>query len=136
MKKDIHPEYFEDATINCACGASYKTGSTKQTIQVELCATCHPFYTGTQTIIDTARRVERFQERAAKKDAAAKNRTGKAAKKARRAAKKQTSGPVVEVEETKTGRVIKKSIRVTKPKTETAVKQQKEQAEEKKTTEA
>lgn len=105
MKADLHPEYFENATINCACGAVYKTGSTKQAISVELCAACHPFYTGTQTIIDTARRVEKFQERMTKKTEV----KGKTAKREARAAKKEAAGPKTKVEETKTGRVTKKA---------------------------
>ena len=67
MKKDIHPEYFDKATIACACGEKYEVGSTVENIQVELCANCHPFYTGKQKIIDTARRVEKFEARASKK---------------------------------------------------------------------
>ncbi len=105
MKASIHPEYFENATITCACGAAYKTGSTKQAISVELCASCHPFYTGTQTIIDTARRVEKFQERATKKAAVV---VGQTAKKAARAEKRKAAGPKVEVEESKSVRVSKK----------------------------
>ncbi len=105
MKSAIHPTYFEEATISCACGAVYKTGSTKQAISVELCAACHPFYTGTQTIIDSARRVEKFQERLTKKSDEVK---GKATKKIARAAKRIAAGPKVEVEETKSGRVSKK----------------------------
>lgn len=105
MKTAIHPTYFEDATISCACGAVYKTGSTKQTISVELCAACHPFYTGTQTIIDSARRVEKFQARASKKVTEVK---GKAVKRAARAAKRVAAGPKAEVEETKSVRVSKK----------------------------
>lgn len=105
MKSAIHPQYFEEATISCACGAVYKTGSTKQAISVELCAACHPFYTGTQTIIDSARRVEKFQERLTKKSGEVK---GKATKKVARAAKRIAAGPKVEVEETKSGRVSKK----------------------------
>jgi large subunit ribosomal protein L31 len=85
MKKDLHPEYFEDAKIKCACGASYDIGSTVKEIHVELCAACHPFYTGEkQKIIDTARRVEKFQERMSKKSA--KPVTGKKVKKEKRAA--------------------------------------------------
>ncbi len=85
MKKQIHPEYFEKAKISCACGATYDVGSTKEEISVELCAACHPFYTGAQKIVDTARRVEKFKARAAKK---AEKKTGKKAKRAKRAAKK------------------------------------------------
>lgn len=85
MKKDIHPDYTANAKIACACGTVYKIGSTSPDIQVELCAACHPFYTGKQKIIDTARRVEKFQERAALKTGA---KTGKKAKAAKRSAQK------------------------------------------------
>ena len=66
--KPIHPEYFENATISCGCGATYTIGSTKEKMVVELCAACHPFYTGTQTLIDTARRVEKFHEKVGKRE--------------------------------------------------------------------
>jgi len=85
MKKDIHPEYIENAKISCACGAVYDVGSTETEISVELCAACHPFYTGTQKIVDSAHRVEKFQARMGKKTEKA---TGKKAKKAKRASKK------------------------------------------------
>ena len=66
MKSSIHPEYFENAKISCACGQSYDIGSTEQEIQVELCAACHPFYTGKQKMLDTAGRVDRFRKKYAK----------------------------------------------------------------------
>jgi large subunit ribosomal protein L31 len=66
MKKDIHPKYGE-ADVSCSCGNSFKTGSTKPVIRVELCSKCHPFFTGEQRIVDTAGRVERFQKRYKKK---------------------------------------------------------------------
>lgn len=66
MKKNIHPENFE-TTINCACGAQFKTISTKKTIRVELCSECHPFYTGEHKLIDSAGRVEKFNRRYSKK---------------------------------------------------------------------
>lgn len=62
MKKEIHPEYYENAKITCACGETYEVGSTKEKISVELCANCHPFYTGKQKIVDSGRRVERFEK--------------------------------------------------------------------------
>lgn len=67
MKKDIHPTYFPNAKVTCACGASFVVGSTKEKIEVEICSACHPLYTGTEKIIDTAGRVERFKVRAGKK---------------------------------------------------------------------
>jgi len=62
MKKDIHPEYVE-CTVTCGCGTTFKTRSTRPTINVEVCSRCHPFYTGKQKLLDTAGRVERFQRR-------------------------------------------------------------------------
>ncbi|PIR70114.1 MAG: 50S ribosomal protein L31 [Candidatus Niyogibacteria bacterium CG10_big_fil_rev_8_21_14_0_10_42_19] len=70
MKKEIHPQYFADAVIKCACGAVYKAGATKQEISVEICSKCHPFFTGKEKLIDAAGRVEKFrakQRKAAKK---------------------------------------------------------------------
>lgn len=77
MKKDIHPNYTAQATIACACGVTYEIGSTRENLQTELCAACHPFYTGKQKIIDTARRVEKFQKRVSLKTG---DKTGKKAK--------------------------------------------------------
>lgn len=66
MKKDIHPKYFPNAAVVCACGNKFTVGSTKESISVEICSACHPFYTGGDKVIDTAGRVERFKARAAK----------------------------------------------------------------------
>jgi len=85
MKKDVHPNFYEKAKISCACGAIYEVGSTVEAIDVELCAKCHPFYTGEQKILDTARRVEKFQTRMTKKATAT---TGKKTKRTKRAAQK------------------------------------------------
>ena len=63
MKKDIHPKYNSEATVSCACGNTFVTGSTMPEIKTELCAACHPFYTGKQKLIDTARRVEKFTKK-------------------------------------------------------------------------
>ena len=62
MKTGIHPDY-KPAVITCSCGAVYKTRSTKGDFRVEICAKCHPFYTGKQRFIDTAGRVERFRKK-------------------------------------------------------------------------
>ena len=62
MKKDIHPEY-KKARISCLCGNVIETRSTQEEIQVEICSSCHPFFTGKQKLIDTAGRVERFQRK-------------------------------------------------------------------------
>src|SRR5258707_4118009 len=69
MRTDIHPKYL-DAEIRCACGNVIKTRSTKSTIIVGICNVCHPFYTGQQKFVDTAGRVDKFQQRAAKTQAA------------------------------------------------------------------
>ena len=88
MKKDIHPTYHAQATITCACGNEIKIGSTVEKLNIELCSLCHPFYTGKQKIVDTARRVEKFKARQGKKSGAVLDSKAKAAKKAERAAKK------------------------------------------------
>ena len=66
MKSNIHPKYYSQATISCACGQTFKVGSTVEKINVEICSNCHPFYTGKSTIIDTAGRVDRFKKRQVK----------------------------------------------------------------------
>ncbi len=94
MKKDIHPQYYPDAKIICACGQIFTIGSTKPEIHVELCSHCHPFYTGKQKLVDTARRVEKFQARLAKKGEESAKRKGR---KVKRAALKQKKAKDVEV---------------------------------------
>ncbi len=64
MKKDIHPQYFE-ATVSCACGNSFQTGSTMKELKVEICNACHPFYTGKEKLLDVAGRVEKFKRKVA-----------------------------------------------------------------------
>lgn len=63
MKPNIHPTYYKDTTIKCACGASYLVGSTEKELSVEICSACHPFYTGKQKLVDTAGRVDKFKAR-------------------------------------------------------------------------
>lgn len=64
MKKDIHPKYFVDAVVTCACGNTWKTGSTRKEIRTEVCSSCHPFFTGQQQrIIDIEGQVDRFYKR-------------------------------------------------------------------------
>jgi large subunit ribosomal protein L31 len=67
MQKDIHPKYHKEAQVRCACGNVFSIGSTKEFFETEICAKCHPFYTGKEKIIDAAGRVEKFQKRLAKK---------------------------------------------------------------------
>ena len=66
MKKGIHPEY-QECTVICACGNTFKTRSTKKEIRVEIYSQCHPFFTGKQKIMDTAGRVEKFRKKYAAK---------------------------------------------------------------------
>jgi large subunit ribosomal protein L31 len=68
MKEGIHPNY-PAARVTCACGNSFVTRSTRGDFLVDVCSACHPFYTGTQKLIDTAGRVDRFRKRYAAKDA-------------------------------------------------------------------
>ncbi len=63
MKADIHPKYYSDAKVICACGNTFTAGSTKAEIRVEICAKCHPFFTGEMRFVDTLGRVERFQQK-------------------------------------------------------------------------
>ena len=63
MKAEIHPEYHTDSTVTCSCGNVFSVGSTKKDLKVEICSTCHPFFTGMQRIVDTQGRVERLKKR-------------------------------------------------------------------------
>ena len=62
MRAGIHPEY-QDATVHCSCGNTFTTRSTRPELRVDVCSNCHPFYTGTQRIVDAAGQVERFRRR-------------------------------------------------------------------------
>lgn len=63
MKPEIHPTYYPQATVTCACGNTWKTGSTVESIHTDVCSNCHPFYTGEQRIVDTEGQVERFYKK-------------------------------------------------------------------------
>ncbi len=76
MKKDIHPKYY-DATVKCACGNTWKTGSTLPEISVEICSNCHPFYTGREKLLDARGRVEKFKKRMGKSEESLKNKVTK-----------------------------------------------------------
>lgn len=78
MKANIHPQYYPDAQVVCACGNVFTVGSTKQQIHVELCYQCHPFYTGQQKFVDTVGNIEKFKTR--QQAAAVKQATLKAKK--------------------------------------------------------
>ena len=85
MKEKIHPTWYPEARVHCACGSTFTTGSTIKDISVEICSACHPLFTGQQKLIDTAGRVDKFNQRAA---AAEKKQQEAAARKAARDSKK------------------------------------------------
>ena len=63
MKANIHPKWFPETKVTCACGNTFTTGSILPEIRVEICSSCHPFFTGSEKVIDTAGRVEKFKTR-------------------------------------------------------------------------
>lgn len=63
MKSSIHPKWYSDAKVSCACGNTFTVGSTKPEIKVEICFNCHPFFTGEMKFVDTLGRVEKFQQK-------------------------------------------------------------------------
>lgn len=111
MKTEIHPTYFPQAKVICVCGNTFATGSTAEKIQIELCSNCHPFYTGKQKLVDTARRVEKFQERGAKKTTTVRGgRKQKLAKRVARREEKKAKTP----EEKALAAELKKRVRSSK----------------------
>ena len=88
MKANIHPKYNKNAQVICSCGNRFTVGSTTDVIHVELCSKCHPFYTGEQRFIDTASRIQKFQQ---KQQAASQYQVVK--KKKQEDQKKKDSGP-------------------------------------------
>jgi len=66
MKPEIHPQY-QQVNVRCACGEAFTTGSTRKELRLEICSKCHPFFTGKQKLVDSAGRIDRFQQRYAKK---------------------------------------------------------------------
>ncbi len=91
MKPKIHPE-FNKINVTCACGNSFESMSTSKELKVEVCSSCHPFFTGTQRFVDTAGRVERFQAKVDARKAAAAQAAAAKEKKARKPAAK-TAAP-------------------------------------------
>jgi large subunit ribosomal protein L31 len=63
MKEKIHPKYYPEARVVCACGTTWTTGATVPELRIDVCSSCHPFYTGEQRIVDTAGQVDRFMRR-------------------------------------------------------------------------
>ena len=72
MRADIHPDYVV-ATVQCSCGNTFQTRSTKSDLHVELCSECHPFYTGKQKLVDTGGRIDRFERRYGRRQGAPTN---------------------------------------------------------------
>ncbi len=68
MKEKIHPTWFPEAVVTCACGNTWTTGATQAAIRTDICSACHPFYTGEQRIVDTEGQVDRFMKRLQKRD--------------------------------------------------------------------
>lgn len=99
MKSNIHPTWYHDATVNCACGNTFTTGSTLHTIQVDICNKCHPFFTGELKFVDRQGRVDRFMQKMqlAQQKQAAQKGTKKGAKADDSAA--QSSQPVKSYQE-------------------------------------
>lgn len=71
-KQDIHPQYFLEAKVTCACGNTFTVGATKPELKVDICSKCHPYFTGEEKLLDTAGRVEKFKTRRAKASTAPK----------------------------------------------------------------
>lgn len=86
MKQGIHPQFYPKAKVVCACGNTFTTGSTKEELHTEICSKCHPFYTGTQKLVDTTGTVDRYKRRTA---TAAQLKAAAKPKKARKSRKKQ-----------------------------------------------
>lgn len=89
MKKNTHPEYYNDAKIICSCGAVLLTGSTQKELHVEICSACHPFYTGKKKVLDSTGRVDRFKKLAEKSTVKKASALTKKAKEEKKAAKKE-----------------------------------------------
>lgn len=96
MKADLHPTYHANTTITCACGNTFEAGSTVKDIHIELCYACHPFYTGKQKLLDTSRRIEKFQEKATKATSQVSDKKAKAAKRATQKSAKKTTAEVAQ----------------------------------------
>jgi large subunit ribosomal protein L31 len=74
MKANIHPNWYSEAKVVCACGAIFTTGSTMEQIRVEICSKCHPLFTGTQKLVDTLGQVDRFEQKKVKSQKQAEER--------------------------------------------------------------
>ncbi len=131
MKTDIHPAYVE-TTVHCSCGNEFITRSTRETLTVELCNECHPFYTGKQKLVDSGGRVERFRKRTEKTDVSAveaKRAKRAAGAKIKEAAAKPTSAAKVGASKPIRTRRTPKQLEADAAKVERAAKKKSEPAE-------
>ena len=124
MKQGIHPNYVE-CTVRCTCGNTWKTHSTKSEIVVDLCDKCHPFYTGTQKLVDTGGRVQRFSDKfgaaaAARLEAANKAKAAKAAKAAQLEAERKAKAEAKAAAKAKRAAEFAKKAEAEAPAEETA----------------
>lgn len=107
MKENIHPKYFQ-TTAHCACGATYQIGSTKENIRIDICSNCHPLFTGTEKLLDTAGRVEKFKkkyEQAAEREKIKKDTSAqKKAEKKRVEKEKEELSVMAKIEELRKGK--------------------------------
>ena len=106
MKEKIHPKWFPEARVHCACGNTFTTGSTLPEINVEICSACHPLFTGQQKFVDTAGRVDKFNQRVA----AADRKKAEADKRRRKTAKKPPPLPPNPLRNLRTGRGLRGSF--------------------------
>ena len=102
MKKDIHPKYYPEAKIICACGNIIITGSTKPEMKVEVCSACHPFYTGKKRLVDATGRLDRFKKRFEKTEKIKADKKKKTRKKSRT--------PKIPAEKPKPARIATRSV--------------------------
>lgn len=93
MKSGIHPQYNDEVTVTCACGNTFKTGSTIESVNVEICSACHPFWTGDQKFVDIEGRVDKFKKKQAQADKARKARIAALKKKAQKEEAQSQEGP-------------------------------------------
>jgi len=100
VKEGIHPTFYTDAVVICGtCGTTWRTGSTKREIHLDICSSCHPFFTGTQRIVDTAGQVERFTKRLAASETITPPGQAKTSKKQRRAAERAKRSGMTEAQQ-------------------------------------
>jgi large subunit ribosomal protein L31 len=90
VKEGIHPEYHE-VEVRCACGATWKTRSTRKELNLEICSNCHPFFTGRQKLVDTEGRVDRFTKKYGAQTVEQRKTAAKAAKEAKANSRKKNA---------------------------------------------